>query len=95
MSERWRQTLLRKIDLAGIDWETEMLVGTVITGPGCGFETRVPLVIMRHLETTVDITIEATQTGLCEKAWAQPVWLAVQEVPKDYSASFILSYAIE
>ena len=86
---------LVEIDLERIDWDTEMLVGTVITGSGCGFETRVPLVIMRHLGMTVDISVEAIQTGLCEKAWAQPVWLAVQEVPKEYSAGFILSYAIE
>ena len=83
------------MDLEQIDWDTEMLVGTVITGSGCGFEAWVPLVFMQHLSRTVDINVAATQTGLCEKAWAQPVWLIVQEVPKDYSASFILSYRIE
>lgn len=86
---------LVEIDLERIDWDAEMLVGTVITGSGCGFETIVPMVMMKHLGMTVDISVEATQAGLCEKAWAQPVWLAVQEVPKDYSAAFILSYSIE
>jgi len=84
-----------EINLEQIDWDTEMLVGTVITGSGCGFEVWAPLVIMQHLGKNVDVYVNATQTGLCEKAWAQPVWLIVREVPKDYSASFILSYSIE
>ena len=75
-------------------WDVEMLAGTVITGSGCSFDVVIPLVFMQHLGRTVDISVEATQTGLCEKAWAQPVWLVVQEVPKDYSANFNLSYGI-
>ena len=86
---------LIQITVDTVNWDTEMLVGTVITGSGCGFDIWTPLVFMQHLGRTVDIHVEATQTGQCEKAWAKPVWLLVQEVPKDYSASFILSYAIE
>jgi hypothetical protein len=48
---------------------------------------------MQHLSKTVNVYVDAEQTGGCEKGWAQPVWLVLQEVPKDYSASFILSYA--
>ena len=81
------------MDLDLVDWEKEMLVGTVITGSGCSFEVVAPLVLMRHLGKTVDVYVEAEQTGTCEKAWAQPVWLVIQDVPKDYSVSFILSYA--
>ncbi|MCH7738028.1 MAG: hypothetical protein IH872_11585 [Chloroflexi bacterium] len=85
---------LVEMDLDSVDWETEMLVGTVITGSGCSFEVVTPLVLMRHLAKTVDVHVEAEQTGLCEKAWAQPVWLVLQEVPKDYSAGFILTYSM-
>ena len=81
------------MDVDLVDWETEMLVGTVITGSGCSFDVVTPLVLMRHLGKTVDVYVEAEQTGSCEKAWAQPMWLVVQEVPKDYSTSFILAYA--
>ena len=81
------------MDLVLVDWGKEMLVGTVVTGSGCSFETVTPLVLMRHLGKTVDVYVEAEQTGTCEKAWAQPVWLVIQDVPKDYSVSFILAYA--
>lgn len=81
------------MDLDLVDWEKEMLVGTVITGSGCSFEVVTPLVLMRNLGKTVDVYVEAEQTGTCEKAWAQPVWLVIQDVPKDYSVSFVLSYA--
>ncbi|MCH8801584.1 MAG: hypothetical protein IH963_11810 [Chloroflexi bacterium] len=85
---------LVEIDLGQVDWETETLVGAVVTGAGCSFEVVTPLVIMRHPEKTVDVYVEADQTGLCEKAWAEPVWLVIHEIPKEYSASFILSYAV-
>ena len=52
------------------------------------------MVSMERLGETVDISVVTHQFGLCEKAWAQPVWLVVQEVPKDYSASFTLSYSV-
>ena len=84
---------LVEIDLDLVDWEKEMLVGTVITGSGCSFEAVTPLVLMRHLGKTLDVYVEAEQTGTCEKAWAQPVWLVIQDVPKDYTVSFVLSYA--
>jgi hypothetical protein len=84
---------LVNMDLDLVDWETEMLVGTVITGSGCSFETVTPLVFMQRLSKTVNVYVDAEQTGGCEKGWAQPVWLVLQEVPKDYSASFTLSYA--
>ncbi|MCH9002477.1 MAG: hypothetical protein IIC02_07865, partial [Planctomycetes bacterium] len=85
---------LVEMDLGKVDWETEMLVGTVITGSGCSFKVVTPLVLMRHLDKTVTVYVEAEQTGLCEKAWAQPVWLVLEDIPKDYSAGFILSYAM-
>ena len=85
---------LVEMDLGKVDWETEMLVGTVITGSGCSFKVVTPLALMQHLDKTVTVYVEAEQTGLCEKAWAQPVWLALEDIPKDYSAGFILSYAV-
>ena len=85
---------LVEMDLELVDWEAEILVGTVITGSGCSFAVQVPSVFVHHLSKTVSVRVEAVQTGLCEKAWAVPVWLVVQEVPKDYSASFILSYVV-
>jgi hypothetical protein len=81
------------MNLDQVDWETEMLVGTVVTGSGCSFDVVTPLVLMQHLGKTVVVHVEAEQTGACEKAWAQPVWLVIQNIPKDYSASFVLSYA--
>ena len=87
-------TGLVQIDLGLIDWDTEMLVGTVITGSGCSFEMVTPMVLMQHLGKTATVHVDAVQVGLCEKGWAVPVWLAVQEVPKNYSASFLLSYAV-
>ena len=78
-----------------VDWDKEMLVGTVITGTGCSVDIWVPLVVVEHLSKTVVINVAATQAGLCKKIWAQPVWLLVQEVPKDYSASFLFAYRIE
>lgn len=69
-----------------------MLAETVITGSGCSFDVVTPF-LMQHLGKTVVVHVEAEQTDACEKAWAQPVWLVVQEVPEDYSTSFILSYA--
>lgn len=85
---------LVEIDLDLVDWGTEMLVGTVITGSGCAFEVVAQLVLMQHMGKTVTVNMDAVQTGLCERAWAVPVWLAVQEAPKDYSASFLLSYVV-
>jgi len=85
---------LVEINLGQVDWDTEILVGTVFTGSGCSFEAAAPLVLMQHLGKTVTVHVDAVQTGLCEKAWAVPVWLAVQEAPKDYSASFLLSDAV-
>ena len=67
----------------------------IIIGSGCSFGVWVPLVFMQHLAKTVDVYVQAVQRGSCERAWAQPVWLVVQEVPKDYVGSFILSYFIE
>lgn len=83
---------LVEIDLGRIAWSTEMLVGTVITGSGCSYDLAAHLVFMSHLGRSVDVYVEAEQTGNCEMAWAEPVWLVVQEVPVDYSASFTLSY---
>ena len=85
---------LVEFNLSLVRWETEMLVGTVITGSGCSFDVMTPSVLMRHLGRTVTVNVSAIQTGLCERAWAVTVWVIVQEVPKDYSASFLLSYVI-
>jgi hypothetical protein len=83
-----------EIDLSQIDWPTEMLVGTVVTGSGCSFDVVTPLVFLSHPGPSVDVYVDENQTGSCEKAWAQPVWLVIQEVPSDYSASFTLSYTV-
>ncbi|MDA1129486.1 MAG: hypothetical protein O2913_12435 [Chloroflexi bacterium] len=84
-----------QISLDRIDWDTEMLVGTTITGSGCEADIWVPLVTMNHQSKSVTVYVAATQTGRCEKEWAHPIWLKVLEVPKDYTASFLLSYRIE
>ena len=49
---------------------------------------------MQHLGKTVDISVEAVQTGLREKAWAVPLWLVLQEVPKDNAAGFIICFSM-
>ncbi|MBC8279414.1 MAG: hypothetical protein H8E48_01385 [Chloroflexi bacterium] len=77
-----------------ISWETEMLVGAVITGSGCSFEVVPLLVFMSHLSRSVDVYVDAGQTAGCEKAWAQPVWLALEDIPQDYSIGFTLSYSV-
>lgn len=84
-----------RISLDRINWDEEMLVGTVITGSGCSADVWVSMVVMSHLGKTVEVNVEAIQTGLCERVWAKPIWLKVLEVPKDYSASFTLSYRTE
>ncbi|MEE8466474.1 MAG: hypothetical protein V3S68_08365, partial [Dehalococcoidia bacterium] len=78
-----------------INWDEELLAGTVITGSGCSADIWVSSIIMRHLDKIVTINVRAVQTGLCEKEWAKPIWLKILEVPKDYSAAFILLYSIE
>ncbi|MEE9248962.1 MAG: hypothetical protein V3U79_09730, partial [Dehalococcoidia bacterium] len=83
-----------EIDLDQIDWEVQGLFGTVVVGTGCSFEVWVPGVFIRHLEKDIEIDIRATQTGQCERAWAQPLWLVVEGIPSDYSASFILAHDI-
>ena len=81
-----------------------MVAGTTEYGEGCRFCGRCPIGDS-HCRTAPPPLEEIApghtaacykldSAGLCEKAWAQPVWLVVEEVPKDYSASFNLSYTV-
>ena len=81
-----------EIELDQIDWDAQMLVGTVVVGTGCSFEVWVPGVFDRHSEMDLDIEIRATQIGLCERLWAQPIWLIIEGIPSDYSAGFTLNF---
>lgn len=83
------------IDVDRIDWDTQMLVGTVIRGTGCSFDVWATGVTRDDFLKDVDIEVRAVQTGACEKAWAQPVWVIVGGIPSEYSAGFVLNFGIE
>ena len=80
------------ISVDRIDWDSQVLPGTVVRGSGCGFDVWVQGVFAQRPDKTVQVDVRATQTGLCEKAWAEPMWVLVPDVPADYRGGFLLGY---
>ena len=78
-----------------VDWETQALVGTVVAGSGCGDTVTVTSVIAEHTIKDVQVHVHGEQSGSCEKAWAQPVWVLLEDIPDNYHIGFLLEYFSE
>ena len=81
------------IDIAAVEWSTQLLAGTVATGTGCTFAAEVTGVRADHPSRAVAIDVHAEATGSCEKAWAIALWVVLDDVPDDYRVGFTLTSA--